>query len=358
MKIMFYNDDISIASGGTERVLTNLASQFSNNGHQCIFVTYRKSETEYPLDSKVQRVVITNNVKRSLSFVQKLEVMQGIRHIVKAEKPEVLVTFGVGMISRSLFATIGLPVKNIISYQCSPFWEFRLVKDRWLMRTLHQRTDGIVFQTEEAKDYLPKRMQAKGKILYNQVDERFYDTTYNGERRDIVSVGRLKGMKNYKMLINAFARISDEISDNLLIYGTGALYDELQSQIKELHLENRVFLKGLCNDVPNAIKSAKLFVLSSDHEGCPNVLMEAMALGIPCVSTACLGGGPQMLFGAELKDCLVPANNPQAMADKILELLRDDEKRNRVASIGKQKSYSFQPREVFKEWESYVMQFK
>ena len=79
-----------------------------------------------------------------------------------------------------------------------------------------------------------------------------------------------------------------------------------------------MFLKGLCNDVPNAIKSAKLFVLSSDHEGCPNVLMEAMALGIPCVSTACLGGGPQMLFGAELKDCLVPANNSQAMADKIL----------------------------------------
>ena len=357
MKIMFYNDDISVSSGGTERVITNLANQFSNDGHDVIFLTYIKGNKEYPLNGEIKRIILAPAAQQRQGN-WKAKVIIGLRKAVRETHPDVLITFGVGMINRSMVATIGLPVKNIISYQCSPYWDFRSAVNRYMMQTLHQRTDGIVFQTVEARDYLPRRMQSKGKIIFNQVDEKFYGISYDGERRDIVSVARLKGMKNHKMLINAFAKISDKISDNLLIYGSGELYDALQAQIKGLHLEKRVFLKGLCDDIPNAIKSAKLFVLSSDHEGCPNALMEAMALGIPCISTACKGGGPQMLFGEELKDCLVPVDDAEAMADKMLELLEDDDARNRVATICKQKSYSYQPHEVFKDWASYVMKFK
>lgn len=357
MKIMFYNEDISVSSGGTERVMTNLANQFSKAGHEVIFFTYTRGAKEYPLNGEIKRIIVApEDPQRKGKW--KTKVMIGLRKAIRKSHPDVLITFGVGMISRAMVATFGLPVKNIISYQCSPYWDFRTILNRYMMRTLHQRTDGIVFQTQESKDFLPKAMQAKGKIIFNQVDDKFYNTIYEGVRKDIVSVGRLKGMKNHKMLINAFAAISSKISDNLLIYGAGELYDELQSQIRAMHLEDRVFLKGLCSDIPNAIKSAKLFVMSSDHEGCPNALMEAMALGIPCISTACKGGGPQMLFGEELKDCLVPVDNAQAMADKILEMLSNDDKRGKIGMVMKEKAEAFRPKSVFKQWEDYVLRFQ
>ena len=351
MKIMFYNDDISVSSGGAERVITNLATRFADIGYDCVMLNHVKGKVEYPLSGKVRRIIMRPQGSRS-GLLKKYDIVAGIRSAVRKERPDVLVTFGIGLINRALFATVGISVKNVISYRNSAFCDLKSFKNRLISRTLHLRANGVVFQTKDAMNAYPRRLQKIGAIIHNQVAPVFFDTHYDGNRQNIVSVGRLK--KNQQMLIDAFSMITDNVSDNLLLYGDGPDREKLQNQIKRLGLDNRVFLKGTSDNIPDAIKSARLFVLPSVHEGFPNAMIEAMALGLPCVSTDCKGGGARELLSGDLERWLVPINDTKAMAEKMLELLQDENLRESVGRQCRQRAEGFRPDVIFEQWRSYV----
>ena len=296
---MIYNDDISLSSGGAERVMTNLASHFAEAGFDCIVITHVRGEHEYPLNAKIRRIVMRPQGSRK-GLRKIYDIVGGLRRAVKQYKPDVVVSFCMGMIHRALFATIGLPAKNVISYRNAAYSDLKPLKDYLLSRTLHLRASGVVFQTDDAMSHYPRPLQRRGTIIPNPVDIRFFSTHYDGPRHDVVSVGRLKDRKNHKMLVEAFACIADQVDDNLLLYGDGAERETLQEQIHRLGLDDRVLIMGTVPDVVEAIKSAKLFVLPSIHEGLPNALMEAMALSVPCIATDCYGGGPRHLLSDEL----------------------------------------------------------
>ena len=156
------------------------------------------------------------------------------------------------------------------------------------------------------------------------------------------------------MLINAYISIKDRIDDNMMIYGEGPLREVLQKQIENYDLEEKVFLKGNTNDVPNAIKPAKIYVLSSDYEGMPNALMEAMALGLPCVSTDCPCGGPRALFGEDLKEWLVPVGDDKMMGEKIEKLLKDEDMLKKVGNLMRKRAELFKPSVIIERWENFT----
>lgn len=352
-KIMFYIN--SINHGGAERVLTTLASQFSEQ-YTCIFVTSFKGENEYFLNERIHRIScyekpIKGTLKRNYLLIKKL------RKLIKEEKPDVLISFMAEPNFRALMATKGLKTKNIISIRNDPNKEYGSFLFRFLAKRLYKKAEGVVFQTEDAKNWFSKKIQKKSKIIYNQVDERFFEETFQGERKDIVSVGRLTAQKNQKMLIEAFAGIADQIEDNLIIYGEGNLRAELEELIKQKGLQNRIFQPGTIKDVPNAIKTAKLFVLSSDYEGMPNALMEAMALGIPCISTDCPCGGPRMLIRHQQNGFLVPVGDVKVLQEQMKIVLSMTEmEQHQIGLNAKETAEQFEPKKVFEAWEAYVSQ--
>ena len=122
------------------------------------------------------------------------------------------------------------------------------------------------------------------------------------------------------MLIESFKDVVKEIpSARLNIYGEGPLEKELLSLVKKYSLENNVFLKGRISDVPSVLAKASLFVLSSDIEGAPNALMEAMAAGVPCVSTDCPCGGPKMLLGNNCVNLRTKCDSQKNLKSAILQ---------------------------------------
>lgn len=348
MKILFYIN--AIHHGGAERVICNLATQFSEHGDDCILTTSFCDNWEYHFGEKVRRIALFESqlnygfLRRNISLIRRL------RKILKIEKPDVVVSFMAEPNFRTLIATRGLNVKTIVSVRNDPNKEYPNFIYRFLAKHLYKKADGIVFQTEDAQKWFPKSIQKKSKIIFNQVDEVFYNTIYNGERHDIVTTGRLVAQKNHKMLIRAFAAIADKISDNLIIYGEGELRGELESLIAELHLENRVFLPGSVKNVADTIKSAKLFVLSSDYEGMPNSLMEAMALGIPCISTDCPCGGPRMLFGEDAEGKLVPCDDVKKLSMRIFQELYNLGN----GTTERKLAQTFHPDHVNSDWEEYL----
>ena len=109
---------------------------------------------------------------------------------------------------------------------------------------------------------------------------------------------------------------------------------------------------GATNDVAKALQTADLFVLSSDYEGMPNALMEAMAAGVPCISTDCPCGGPRELFGEDASDKLVPCNDSAQLAEAICCVF-DGAEHNVVE---KKHAEAFRPDRVNAMWEKYIME--
>ena len=125
-------------------------------------------------------------------------------------------------------------------------------------------------------------------IIANPIAVTTYAT--NMQIGKIVTAGRLEPQKNQSMLIRAFAKITDEHpKSTLTIFGRGYLETDLRNLSKDLNVEDRVFFPGNVDDIHERISDANVFVLPSDYEGLSNALLEAMMMGLPCISTDCAG---------------------------------------------------------------------
>ena len=353
--IMFYIN--KIADGGAERAIVNLATELSENGYNAILVTSFRARDEYEIGKKVERIsledkqVIQSRVVRNLSRIKKL------RDICKTRQPKILISFMAEPIIRAQFATVGLPVKNLASVRSDPKRVYPGFKGILLGKIMLPMVDGCVFQTREAQEWFPKRLQKKSEIIYNPVATVFYKQNRTSIKHKIVTCGRLCEVKNHKMLIDAFMKVLEVVPDaQLEIYGIGELENDLQRLVEKISLVDHIRLMGNATNVADVLAMADLFVLSSNQEGLPNALMEAMAVGVPSISTDCPCGGPKELFGEELKDMLVPVGDVEALADKMIELLSDDEKRLHVGANMRKRAKLFRADVIGEQWVAYIEQ--
>lgn len=318
MKIAFYIN--ILANGGAERVVANLANAFSQDNDVLVITSFPCSN-EYVLNENVTRVNIEHSEKKGNFFLRNARRTIGLRRILKKYKPDTLVSFMGEPNFRSIVASAGLKIRTVISVRNDPQREYGSLLTRFLAKTLFRFANHIVFQTEDARCWFPKSIQKKSSIILNPVNDVFFNTHFTGDRHDIVSTGRLVFQKNHELLIKAFSRIADKLEENLFIYGEGPLRLELENLVFDLNMQDRIFLPGSVKNVAEIIKSAKLFVLSSDYEGMPNSLMEAMTLGIPCLSTDCPCGGPRMLLNEKF---LVPVRE-QTQLEKAILRIKDNQ---------------------------------
>ena len=352
-KIMFYIN--GIGGGGAERVITNLANGFGEKGYESILVTSFVRENEYPVSECVRRISLEQDeikqswVKRNFSRIRKL------RRLCKNESPDVLVSFMAEPNYRALLATKGLNVKNIISVRTDPVREYAGKVGYFLSRWLLPQTDGCVFQTEDAKKWFPVKLQNKSSIIFNMIKPAFFEVQHKPVSQRIVTCGRLAEKKNLPMLINAFDSIADlHPNSELYIYGDGPKYTELDSLIQSKRSAARIHLEGETNDVPGVLSTASIYVLASNFEGAPNALMEAMTVGLGCISTDCPCGGPKMLINNGENGILIPVGDEKALADSLNQLLSDEEMVRSIGDAAKRTSEDFKWDNVLNKWEQYI----
>ena len=150
----------------------------------------------------------------------------------------------------------------------------------------------------------------------------------------ILSIGTLKSQKDHATLINAFFRLSKTLNAKLTILGEGPLRSELQNLVVKLGLQGRVEMPGFVQDPYPWIRSADLFVLSSQWEGFGNVIVEALECGVPVVSTDCPSGPSEILAGGRYGR-LVPVHNSHALADAMGQSLLNPVERNTLMERAK-----------------------
>lgn len=298
--------------GGAERVVSILASQLVKDNHDVkIILTSGNKKIAYDLSQNVEIDFLPpkiNVLKRWLLFRKKcLEY-----------KAEAIIAFmdTVGVMAACFMMHSGIPV--ITSERNDPTEKSR--KLSFTFKALKAisvfLTKGYVFQSEGARNSYPKVCQRKSTIILNPIEDDCIPNRDNNEiELSIVNVGRLHNQKNQAMLISAFANsLFCKNGYVLHIYGDGELKTKLQSQVFNLGIEKKVILEGNQKDVLEKIKNASLFVLTSNYEGLPNALMEAMAIGIPCISTDCSPGGARMLINSNNSNgIIVPCENAEKL---------------------------------------------
>lgn len=352
MKIMLYINELG--GGGAERAISNTASYFAEHGWDTTLLTSYRCEHEYSYSDRVKRMSIEDHQIIQSCLKRNISRIRAVRGICKREQMDVLVSFMGEPNFRAVLATIGLRTKNIVSVRLDPKREYAGVIRKFVGKCLLPHADGAVFQTEEAMGWFPERMQSHSAVIYNVVDDRFYNMEYRGGT-DIVSCGRISSQKNQTLLIKAFGKVHDRFPEICLrIYGDIQEDVGLLELIKKLGLRDFVFLMGRVDDIPSVLAHAKLFVLSSDYEGMPNALMEAMAVGAPSISTDCPCGGPRELFGKELEEMLTPVGDVDALANKMMELLSDDGKRRKIGREMRKRAQKFRADIIGEEWIRYT----
>ena len=359
-KIVLYID--SMNRGGAQRVMINLATYLANDGIKTILVTDFPSDgrnSQYNVPDQIERRYLSNSSHGNIIYKNLVRIKR-LRKIVKNELPDVVLSFLGRPNITMLLATNGLQVRKVISVRNDPNREYggSRIKQK-MIGSFFKKTDGVVFQTRDAEKYFPKAVQLKSTIILNPVDEKFFLIDRCSLTQNIISVGRIEKQKNHKLLINAFSKVKDIIpNQNLLILGDGSLRCELENYVKKINLSGRVIFKGNVHNVEDELKKASLFVLSSDWEGLPNVLMEAMAVGVPVISTDCPCGGPKMLIRSEDEGLIVPCGNECELASAILKIISSKDIQNRMSKKEKERAMEFYPKKIYSQWVDFLFKNK
>lgn len=256
--------------------------------------------------------------------------VQELRRLLKSLSPNVVLTMGVPLCLYTIPATIGLHLKHIVSERNAPSHFAGKKSTAIVSRFLMKYADGYVFQTNEAQRFYGDKIEKKSVVIPNPLFNinKMPTSIHEGTKeKTIVTVGRLNPQKNHIMLIDAFADISGKYQEyNLIIWGDGEERSKLENHIKGYKLEERIRFLGTSNKIFDQIYKSSLFVLSSDFEGMPNALMEAMALGLPVVSTNCPCGDPSFLIKNMNNGILIPIGEREKLSEAIKFILNNPDR--------------------------------
>lgn len=345
-----------LSGGGAERVTCNLANFLADKGHEVEILTLSEDTPVEPLRG-VKHIPLLKNAQRGNVLKNSWRRISGLRRYMKTQAVDAyIVMLPLTTILMLLFSR--LTKAAIIAAERVDPASYRGL-NKWLLQHLARRADCWVFQTEQVKQwYEPWLKGTPGVVIPNAINPAFIRPDYTGPRENtIAAAGRLTYQKNFALLIRSFAAVAEEFPDySLTIYGKGPELENLRQTAREAGVEDRVIFAGHVDNMPEKLEKAAAFVLSSDFEGMPNVLMEAMALGLPCVATDCGGGGAAFLIENGVNGLLVPVRDEQAVAKAIRQILSDPAAAKTMGENARQLRSRLAPQEIYGRWEKQLQE--
>jgi len=325
----------NLECGGAEKMVINLANYFCKKNIKIDLILIQKKGDFLKNVSKNIRIINLNSNRAFYSIYPLIKYL-------RKNRPKVLISTLnhvniVALISVFISFTktkIFIRSVNTFSMNLKSLSKSKEMIQRFSALILYRFADNIISNSMQSADDLAKTLKLnrkKIKVIYNptitpniykKMEEYISHPWLNSKQITIIGVGRLEKVKNFTNLIRAVKILKNKIDAKLIILGEGSERKNLEKLIKNLNLKNSVKLMGFQQNPYSFIYRSNLFVLSSDSEGLPNALIEAMACGTPVVSTNCPSGPSEILENGKYGK-LVPVNNPEALAEAIIETLNN-----------------------------------
>ncbi|MDH5492602.1 MAG: glycosyltransferase family 4 protein [Myxococcales bacterium] len=354
----------SLGSGGAERVMSILASAWAARGAKITLITLSGSEAPpfYPLDPAIdlRRLDVMRPSRSRLEGIWRNAArVLALRAAIASSRAELVISFIDHVNVLAILATRGLGVPIFVSERVCP--GFVPEPRAWtIARALaYLRADRLIVQTREIAMRQRPSLRARTRVVPNPIPDYRSGRSPGGAGRRppeapkrIVAAGRLVPQKGFDLLVEAFARIAIARPGwELWIYGEGPERASLEAARARLGLRDRVHLPGVIDDLPEALRDAEIFALSSRFEGFPNALAEAMSSGLACVSFRC-PTGPDELIRHRVDGLLVPAEDTLGLATALGELMDEPAERARLAARAPEVSVRFGLDVVLRAWEA------
>lgn len=321
----------SLHGGGAERVLSNLANYYQQNGFQVTIICLNVSEPAYFLADGIRVIPVVSHKRKKGLFFQLWYALLSffrIRSLLKKEKPDCAISF---MTSSNLWIGLNcwiLKIPYFVSERITPDYTLNRFNPvlKWLSFLIYKRARAVVLPSKSMIQGFKKnrafRNLSNFEIINNPVNE-FPAPTLKPVYpcRFILAAGRLEPQKGFDLLISAFRRVGEK-NVHLLISGEGTQRAVLEEQINSLALSHQVKLIGFRDNMQDYYQQAELFILSSRNEGYPNALLEAMSMGAACIATDC-EYGPSDILEHGKNGLLVRQGNIYQMATAMKMILND-----------------------------------
>lgn len=342
----------SLNPGGAERVLVSMANYWSEKGWSIDLITISDSPSFYPLNPLVRRhqLGLMKTSGSSISgVVHNVKRIAAIRRTINRLHPGIVISFMTRTNIIAVIALMGTGIPLLVSERIFPqqgeesrIWSF--------FRTFfYPFASSVIVQTNRTAQYYRSKGVKRISIIPNPVYRLPKKQNYGVKRkRELLAVGRLVDQKGFDLLISAFARCDD--SWKMVIVGQGPEKKRLAKLAEKEGISGRVCFSGVTSNIESYYNSASIFVLSSRYEGFPNVLLEAMANGVPSIAFDCPAGPADIIEHLE-NGMLVPNGDVQALYKNLTLLMENDDLREKLGKNGQKVAEKFSVETIMDQWE-------
>ena len=349
----------SLGSGGAERQAALLANRLVREGYGVeLFLVHKK--IFYELDPRI-RVHVLDDAPLFLHPIKKL-----VKLIPLAKRYATLcdADVSISFMNRPNYINIlsryfGNRAKIVVSERGTPSSYYSGIEgsvSKWLIKTLYPKADIVIANSKGNRQDLQELFGlANVTTIYN-----FFDLdsiaaqcreAKEYEKFTFVTVGRIDANKNQLAQIEALAKSG--LDAQLLIIGDGPLRWQLQSRAEKLGIGERVKFLGVQKNIFAYLKKADCFLLTSKTEGFPNVLVEAMACGLPVIATDCKSGPAEILEGGKL-GILIPNDEQDLLVEAMCRVYESPALRKELGAKAKSRARDFSIEKIFQEWKETI----
>lgn len=384
-------------NGGVAMRTTNLANELGKKGYKVTILVTKEMGNEifFKIGENVEIVVLSEYIKKNTdnlvlrqdeykrskdikkykrlryltkffkSLDQRLEdrirnlrVSEKVRKYIVLNEGAIYIPFGMSYFEAVICATEGTSCKVIYSERNAP--EKELPSDEKKAKrllNLLKKANGAIFQTKEERKFYGDYAPNNSAVIHNPVKEEL-PKPYEGKRKNlIVNFCRVSEQKNLKLLVDAFKKINQEYPEyELIVYGNAIEKNEenlkfaLIEYVESIGMNNCISIVPAVSDVHNRILDSAMFVSSSDFEGLSNSMIEAMAIGLPCICTDCLGGGAREMINDNINGLLVPMQNVDALYKAMKSFIENPDFAAKCGKEAAKISNELSTENIVKKW--------
>ena len=347
----------SLSAGGAEKIMTILANYWAERDWQITLLTFDSDPSFYDLDKRVKHIplaIASNSENIFIAIYKNLRRIQVLRAAISRSHPDAVISFLSEVNILTILATRGLKIPIIVEEHIYPdmcplgsVWEI-------LRRWTYPRADKVIALTNRALGCFSPRIQARGYVLPNPVLPIVFNESFQTQwivKPSLIAMGRLDEQKHFDLLLQAFSNIADDHPDwTLTVLGEGKLRSELEDLRDRLGLKERVYLPGVVKNPHDFLRQADILVVSSRFEGFPNAICEAMACGLPVISTDC-PSGPREIIREGIDGILVPTEDVNALSNVMQSLMVDEALRENLGRNAVEITDRFSLKKIMGMWD-------
>lgn len=354
----------SLGGGGAERAAVLLTQGLVIKEHQASLITLFGQEFDfYHLPENIPRIALkvegtSANLLHALQ--NNFQRLRSLRRAIDSCQPDVVISFLDKTNVLTLIACLGSKYPLIVSEQNDPtqndighIWNF-------LRRLVYPFATTVVSCSQGVDRNWNWLDSQRRTVIYNPLA---VNTTESGEvsiqlnpiKKRVVAMGRLTSQKGFDLLLKAFSLINTKFLDwQLIIIGEGEERKKLEQLTQKLEIEEQVIMPGLVDNPFPILKQCDLFILSSRYEGFGNVIIEAMACGLPVISTDCPSGPGEIITSGD-NGILVPNQEIDSLAKAMADLMSNPERRQKLSKNAHFTLSRFKLDVIVNQWEKLLI---